>query len=153
MLLLMLAVVAAACSTDTGSSPDATNGGTVDDAGTAGVHLRVIIPDMNIRPEGAECSGARPYRHLRPGVAYTLETPDGDVLTSGELPTGNAENADPTIDWEDLARIPTVCIMEVNVGELPDHPDYELHIEGAKPIPFGAEDVAVGTPIVLMILD
>ncbi len=146
---MLLAVSVAACSTENADASDPTSTGGASD----GVQLRVVIPDMNIRPEGADCAGARPYRHLRPGVAFAVETPEGEVLASGKLPSGNAENADPTIDWEDLARIPTVCIMELAVGPLPDHPQYELHIEGAKPIPFGAEDVAVGTPIVLMILD
>ena len=43
---------------------------------------------------------------------------DGSVVAEGELPAGEAENADPSIDWNS-ERIPTVCVMTFDV-ELPD---------------------------------
>ena len=70
------------------------------------VGLRLVAPDNNIRLEGAECAGARPYQHVHAGTAYALEDVDGEVLADGELPAGVAENADPTIDWG-VERIPT----------------------------------------------
>ena len=56
----------------------------------------MVAPDNNIRVEGAECAGARPFEHVHAGAAYALEAADGEVLAEGELPAGVAENADPT---------------------------------------------------------
>lgn len=145
LALALLLVVTAACS----GGGDGDGDGSAEDGHE--VALRVVIPDGNIRPEGADCAGARPYRHVRPGVAYTLQSGDGDELAEGVLPAGTAENADPSIDWEDLARIPTVCIMELSFTGVPDHDEYALHIDGVAPMPFTAADVAVGTPIVLIL--
>lgn len=117
----------------------------------SGTTLKVVVADGLIRPEGAECGGSRPFRDIHEGVTYAVIAADGTELVTGTLPPGHAENADPTVDWEDLERIPTVCAMELAVGELADHPAYELRIEGAEPLPFAASDVAVGTPIVLLI--
>ena len=124
-----------------------------DDTASNEVALRVVIPDGNIRPEGTECAGARPYRHVRPGVPFTVQSTDedGEVLAEGVLPAGVAENADPSIDWEELERIPTVCIMELAFEDLPERDGYELVIEGVNPMAFSAADVAVGTPIVLIL--
>lgn len=139
--LVMAALVLVSCSGDDTDPTDA----------RSGTVLRVVIPDGSIRPEGAECAGARPFRDIHEGVDYTLATGDGSVITEGVLPVGHAENADPSIDWEDLARIPTVCVMELVVGDLPEHPTYGLRIADADPLSFSSEDVAVGTPIVLVV--
>jgi hypothetical protein len=152
-LALLAAVVALAvvgCSDSPAEGPDGSDG---DADGASGTVLRLVIPDGNIRPEGAECDGARPYRYVHQGVEYSVESGDGAVLVEGELPVGRAENADPSIDWEDLERIPTVCIMELAVGDLPEHPEYGLRIADDDPISFSAEDVAIGTPIVLVVGD
>ncbi len=137
--LAVLLVLTAACSGDGGAEEGDQ------------IALRVVIPDGNIRPEGSDCAGARPYRHVRPGVSYSLQSGEGDVLADGELPSGVAENADPSIDWEDLARIPTVCIMELAFTGIPEHDEYALHIDGVSPMPFTSADVALGTPIVLIL--
>lgn len=144
LLAAMVGMVVIGCSDTPDESPGGGDGG-------SGTVLRVVIPDGNIRPEGAECDGARPYRDIHQGVGYSVESGDGTVLVDGELPVGHAENADPSIDWEDLERIPTVCIMELAVGELPEHPEYGLRIADDDPIPFASDDVAQGTPIVLIV--
>ena len=47
--------------------------------------IRLVIPDNNIR-EGVECAGARPFRQVRKGTAFTVEAGDGEVVARGELP-------------------------------------------------------------------
>jgi hypothetical protein len=96
--------------------------------------LTVVVPDNNIREEGSECSGARPFRAVHRGTAFTIEDGDGALVAEGELPAGVAMNADPAIDWEaDL--IPTVCTFEVDVG-LPDRPRYRLVLPDTLPVEF-----------------
>jgi hypothetical protein len=82
--------------------------------GGGGERIRLVIPDNNIRTEGVECSGARPFRHLHRGTPFTIEDSEGRVVADGELPAGRAENADPSVDWES-DRMPTVCVMELDV--------------------------------------
>ena len=107
-------------------------GGSGED--TVDARLALVVPDNNIREEGVECAGARPFRHVHAGTAYRIEAGDGTVLAEGELPAGKAENADPSIDWES-ERIPTVCVMTFDV-ELPERPRYRLVIEGSVPTAF-----------------
>ena len=101
---------------------------------TVDARLALVVPDNNIREEGVECAGARPFRHVHAGTAYRIEAGDGTVVAEGELPAGKAENADPSVDWES-ERIPTVCVMTFDV-ELPERPRYRLVIEGSVPTAF-----------------
>ena len=77
--------------------------------------LTIVVPDNNIREEGSECAGARPFRAIHRGTAFTVEDGSGAVVAEGELPAGVATNADPEIDWED-ELIPTVCTFDVEIG-------------------------------------
>jgi hypothetical protein len=96
--------------------------------------LLVVVPDNNIREEGSECSGARPFRAVHRDTRYTVEDGAGEVVAEGELPAGVARNADPAIDWErDL--IPTVCTFELDVG-LPERERYTLVLPEALPLEF-----------------
>lgn len=96
--------------------------------------LTVVVPDNNIRSEGAECAGARPFRAIHRGTAFTVEDGGGEVVAEGELPAGVAVNAHPGIDWEtDL--IPTVCTFELDVG-LPERESYRLVVPEAVPVEF-----------------
>jgi hypothetical protein len=102
------------------------------DASTSSIEL--VIPDNNIREEGIECAGARPFQHVHAGTRYTVAAPDGSVLVEGELPAGRARNADPTVDWG-VERIPTICVMEFDV-DLPERPRYRFQVEGSPPLEF-----------------
>jgi hypothetical protein len=96
--------------------------------------LTVVVPDNNIREEGSECSGARPFRAVHRGTTFTIEDGDGAVVAEGELPAGVATNADPAIDWKtDL--IPTVCTFELDVG-LPESDRYVLVLPDTLPVEF-----------------
>ncbi len=102
--------------------------------GEVEARLTVVVPDNNIRVEGSECAGARPFRAIHRGTAFTVEDGEGDVVADGELPAGLALNADPAIDWED-DLIPTVCTFEVDVG-LPESHRYVLVLPETQPVGF-----------------
>jgi hypothetical protein len=104
--------------------------------GASGIdaELRIVVPDNNIREEGVECAGARPFRAIHRGTAYSIEDGAGDVIADGELPTGRAENADPSVDWG-VERIPTVCVFDVEV-DLPERARYRLVLPDTRPVEF-----------------
>ena len=115
---LVLAALAAGC-----------GGGEAIDA-----RLAIVVPDNNIRAEGDECAGARPFDAIHRDTVFTIEDGAGAVLADGELPTGRATNADPSIDWES-DRFPTVCVFDVEVG-LPERNDYRLVLPDTLPLEF-----------------
>ena len=96
--------------------------------------LLVVVPDNNIREEGSECSGARPFGAIHRDTRFTIEDGEGEVVADGELPAGVAANADPAIDWED-DLIPTVCTFELDVG-LPERERYALVLPDTLPVEF-----------------
>ena len=108
------------------------SGGSGED--TVDARIALVVPDNNIREEGIECAGARPFRHVHAGTPYRIEAGDGSVVAEGELPAGKAENADRSIDWNS-ERIPTVCVMTFDV-DLPERQRYRLVIEGSVPTVF-----------------
>jgi hypothetical protein len=115
-------------------------GGSDDDTS-----IRLVVPDKNIRAEGVECAGARPFQHIHAGAPFTIEADDGTVVAEGELPAGKAENAEPDVDWG-VERIPTYCVLELEV-DLPERPRYRLKLERIRPIEFvvreGAAELVV----------
>jgi hypothetical protein len=111
--------------------------------------IRLVVPDNNIRSEGVECSGARPFRHVHRGTPFRIEAPDGALLAEGELPSGRAENADPKIDWES-DRFPTVCVMELEV-DLPERPRYRLVLPETAPLEFDAALLERDEPVQLVV--
>jgi hypothetical protein len=116
---------------------------------TIEARLRLVVPDNNIRVEGIECAGARPFDYVRAGAPFALEAQDGTVLADGELPAGRAENADPSIDWG-VERIPTVCVMELEVA-LPERPRYRFVLPDAVPLEFDAALLESEDPLQLVL--
>jgi hypothetical protein len=108
-------------------------------------HLRLVVRDKNIREEGVECAGARPYHHVHKGAPFTVEDANGSVVAEGTLPSGRAENAEPGIDWG-VERIPTFCVLELEV-ELPERARYRLLLERGRPLEFAVDE----EPVVLVI--
>ncbi len=108
-----------------------------------------MIPDNNIREEGVECAGARPFRQIHRGTEFTVEDAEGEVVAEGELPAGRAENADPTIDWG-VERIPTVCVMEVEL-DLPERPRYRFVLPDTVPLDFDAALLERDEPLELIL--
>jgi hypothetical protein len=121
--------------------------GSVD---TVDIHLRVVVADNYIRAEGVECAGARPYEYVHGGARFTLETEDGTDLAEGQLPAGRAENADPSFDWG-VERIPTVCVMDVDLPDMPEHANYQLRLEEGRPLQFAASLISSDEPIRLTV--
>ena len=119
-LALVLVAVLAGC------------GGSGED--TFDARIALVVPDTNLREEGGECAGARPFRHVHKGTPFRIEAGDGSVVADGELPAGKAANADPSIDWNS-PKIPTVCVMTFDV-ELPERARYSIVIEGSVPTAF-----------------
>lgn len=117
---------------------------------TVDVHLRVVVADNHIRSEGAECAGVRPYEYVHAGAQFTLEAEDGTELTAGELPAGRAENADPSIDWG-VERIPTFCVVDVDLPDTPAHAGYRLLLEEGSPLRFEASRLSGNEPIRLTV--
>jgi hypothetical protein len=95
--------------------------------------LRIVVPDNNVREEGTECSGARPFRAIHRGTPFSVEA-GGGVVAEGELPAGRAENADPSVDWG-VERIPTYCVFDLEV-DLPERARYRLLLPEAVPLEF-----------------
>ena len=125
--------------------------GCVGSAGGAGTaRLRVVVRDNHVREEGVECAGARPFRYVHQGASYTITGPDGNTVHSGELPAGQARNADPTVEWG-LARIPTVCIVDLAVPLLGAEGRYDLRLSEGPPLAFDAERLDPGEPLVVFL--
>jgi len=108
--------------------------------------IRLVVPDKNIRVEGVECAGARPFEQVHAGAKYAIEKPDGTVVADGTLPAGHAENAEPETDWE-VERIPTFCVLELD-AELDKGGRYRFTVEGVRPLAFVASD----EPVVLLVV-
>ena len=117
---------------------------------TIEARLRLVVPDNNIRVEGMECAGARPFEYVHPGARFALEAADGSVLVDGELPTGRAENADPSIDWG-VERIPTVCVMELELEDVPARPSYRLRLPEGRPLQFERTHLSADEPLQLLV--
>jgi hypothetical protein len=100
--------------------------------------IRLVVPDKNIRTEGVECAGARPFQHVHAGAPFTIEAEDGSVVAEGTLPAGRAENAEPEIEWG-VDRIPTFCVLEFEV-DLPERPRYRLRLERGRPLEFVVDE-------------
>jgi hypothetical protein len=124
-------------------------GGSVGGDGSDAARFRVVIPDNNIREEGVECAGARPFRQIHRGTEFTVEDEEGEVVAEGELPVGRAENADPTVDWG-VEHIPTVCVMELEL-DLPERPRFRFVLPDAVPLDFDAALLARDEPVELVL--
>jgi len=114
------------------------------------IHLRVIVPDGHIRQEGVECAGARPFQFVHAKARYVVETQDGSMLAEGELPAGRAVNADPSIDW-DVEKIPTFCVTELDVLDLPKQRRYQLRLEEGRALEFGPATGSENDRIALLV--
>jgi len=116
---------------------------------TTAAHIRLVVADKNIRREGVECAGARPFHHVHAGAPYRVEAGDGTLVSEGTLPAGRAENAEPDIDWG-VERIPTFCVVEFEV-QLPERRRYRLRLDRGRPLEFALTSRTDDQPIVLVV--
>src|ERR687891_306535 len=89
------------------------------------------------RPRG-RCSAAGPAAS------------SGRFLADGELPAGRAENADPDVDLG-VERIPTVCVMELDLEDVPERPRYLLRLPEGRPLEFERAHLSMDEPLQLIV--
>jgi hypothetical protein len=94
--------------------------------------VRVLVRDINIREEGADCAGTGAYTSFHNRARFRVLDGDGETLTDGRLPPGKAVR---TFE-EDLEvdRIPTYCEFAVPVS-VPSRAGYQLVVDDEPPIP------------------
>jgi hypothetical protein len=119
-------------------------------AGASAASIRLVIPDNNIRAEGVECAGARPFEDIHAGAAYSFEAADGTEIVAGTLPAGRAENAEPGTDWG-VEEIPTVCVMLLELPEVPEAEGYRLRLPGDRALEFEGRYLTPGEPLELLV--
>jgi hypothetical protein len=110
--------------------------------------ITLVVEDENIRVEGSECAGARPFQYVHAQARYTIVDADGETLKEDELPAGHAVDSDPSIDWG-VERIPTFCVFELELDDVPERPSYSLRLAEGSPLPFDAKFVEGGKPVEL----
>jgi hypothetical protein len=114
------------------------------------LRISLAVEDKNIRAEGDECAGARPFGYVHAEAGYALEDGSGDVLEQGTLPAGHAVNADPSIDWG-VERIPTFCVFELELDGVPPRETYALRLAEGNPLPFDGSRAEGGEPVELVL--
>jgi hypothetical protein len=114
----------------------------------AGLTLRLVIPDSNIREPDVPCSGASGFRFAHPEAPFTIEDAGGEAVATGTLPEGKAEKAF-NIDLGD-ERQPTVCVMMVDVRGVETLDDHFFVIDDRSPLPINPNPSLDGIPEVVL---
>ena len=112
------------------------------------MRITLVVEDKNIRVEDSECAGARPFQYVHAQAGFVLDDGAGEEVADGELPAGRAVNADPSIDWG-VDRIPTFCVFELELDDVPRRDDYALRVGEGSPLPFDVSVVEGGKPVTL----
>ena len=112
------------------------------------MRITLVVEDKNIRVEDSECAGARPFQYVHAQAGFVLDDGAGEEVADGELPAGRAVNADPSIDWG-VDRIPTFCVFELELDDVPRRDGYALRLGEGSPLPFDASLVEGGKPVTL----
>jgi hypothetical protein len=113
-------------------------GGLIADANSgqeerAGIAIRLVIADGNIRQPEVSCEGAGAYRFAHPEAPFVITDATGRRIATGTLPPGAAEPA-WGLDLGDR-RQPTVCVMLLDVPALDLVDGLSLVIDGGNPKP------------------
>ncbi|MFD2762861.1 hypothetical protein [Micromonospora eburnea] len=93
--------------------------------------VRVLVRDINIRPEGEPCAGTGPYTHFHNRAPFQVIDAAGHPLAEGSLSSGTAV-ATFAEDLE-VARVPTYCEFAVPVN-VATRDAYRLVVDGHPPI-------------------
>ncbi|MFY1691726.1 hypothetical protein [Plantactinospora sp. WMMB782] len=99
--------------------------------------VRVLVRDINIRPEGVECAGTGPYTYFHNRAAYRVVDGDGETLAEGALPPGKSVRT--FAEDLEVSRIPTFCEFAVPVT-LADRKAYRLIVDDRRPIELTRDD-------------
>ncbi|MFE9692101.1 hypothetical protein [Micromonospora sp. NPDC005806] len=93
--------------------------------------VRVLVRDINIRPEGVECAGTGPYTHFHNRAPFQVVDATGRTLAQGALSSGRAVS---TFEEDlEVARVPTYCEFAVPV-DVAARDAYRLVVDGHPPI-------------------
>ena len=115
------------------------------------IRFSLAVRDNHLRAPDTECAGSGPYLYVHAGAAYAVEDTAGTLLAQGELPAGRAWRSDAARDHT-VARVPTFCVVEFAVPDLPNRPSYQLRLQEGSPLPFRApNDLTDGEPVALVI--
>ncbi|WBB67813.1 hypothetical protein [Micromonospora sp. WMMD812] len=107
-----------------------------EEAGSA-MTVRVLVRDINIRPEGVECAGTGPYTHFHNRAPFQVIDPAGRTLAEGALPPGTSV---ATFEEDlEVARVPTYCEFAVPVT-VAARDAYRLVVDGRPPIALTLND-------------
>ncbi len=101
----------------------------------AETHIRLVVADKNIRREGVECAGARPFQHVHAEARYTDRGRGRRRRRGGRAP-GRARGERRARDRLGACeRIPTFCVIDFEV-DLPERPRYRLRLDRGRPLEF-----------------
>ncbi|MEV1331370.1 hypothetical protein AB0J20_17545 [Micromonospora costi] len=99
--------------------------------------VRVLVRDINIRPEGVECAGTGPYTHFHNRAPFQVIDADGRTLAEGALPSGTSV---ATFEEDlEVERVPTYCEFAVPVT-VAARDAYRLVVDGHPPIALTPND-------------
>jgi hypothetical protein len=99
--------------------------------------VRILVRDINIRAEGADCAGTGAYRYVHHRAPYRVLDTTGVELAAGDLPAGRAVAAfDEDLEVD---RIPTYCAFAVDV-RVPQRAAYLLEVDGRAPVTLTPDD-------------
>ncbi|MCW3816746.1 hypothetical protein ONA91_20075 [Micromonospora sp. DR5-3] len=89
--------------------------------------VRVLVRDINIRPEGVECAGTGPYTHFHNRAPFQVIDAGGRTLAEGVLSSGTSV---ATFEEDlEVTRVPTYCEFSIPV-ELAARDAYRLVVDG-----------------------
>jgi hypothetical protein len=114
----------------------------------AGITIRLVIADGNIREPDVSCEGAGAYRFAHPEAPFVIADATGRAVATGTLPLGAAEPA-WGVDLGDR-RQPTVCVMLIGVPGLHSVDGLSLVIDGGHPKPITLNPNLGDAPEVLL---
>ncbi|WP_446215300.1 hypothetical protein [Micromonospora sp. IBHARD004] len=93
--------------------------------------VRVLVRDINIRPEGVDCAGTGPYTYFHNRAPFRLIDAAGRTLAEGSLSPGTSV---ATFEEDlEVARVPTYCEFAVPVT-VAARDSYRLVVDGRPPI-------------------
>jgi hypothetical protein len=109
--------------------------------------VRVLVRDINIRPEGVDCAGTGPYTHFHNRSPFRVVDAGGETLAEGALPPGTSVR---TFEEDlEVARIPTYCEFAIPVS-VAARDTYRLVVDDRAPINL-TKDTSEGPALVAVV--
>lgn len=105
--------------------------------GASAPNVAVVAPDGVLRELGEPCAGGEPFLYAHATAAWRVEDAAGTVVSSGNLPEGEAIaafNHDPGVP-----RVPTFCRFELHAA-LSAGAKYRLVLPEGEPLPLALKD-------------